>query len=433
MNLMQEVKNSRARESYWEVQHASGLRIFLYPKKDSHSTYAIFGTNYGSVDNTFRLAGEDAYTTVPNGIAHYLEHKMFENEDGTDSLLQFAKTGASANAYTTFDKTCYLFSCADHVYESLEILLDFVQKPYFTEQTVQKEQGIIGQEIRMYDDDPGWQVLFHLLQAMYQEHPVRIDIPGTVESIAQITPELLYQCYQTFYNLHNMALCVVGNFDPQRVLDVCDRLLKPAPDQKIERFFKPEPAGVQSHFVTAKASVVTPLFYYGFKEDARHPLTDEEEARTEILLEALCGASSPLYGSLLSQGLINEASFDCESFAGPGYASVLFSGESKDPKAVADAISRAIADVRQNGISPEAFARAKKVVYGRMLSGFNSVSSLANALVSAYFAGRSLFDTLEASAGATPEAVCARLDTELLPDRAVLSVIEPANQAGGKA
>mgnify|MGYP002796614324 FL=1 len=115
MNLMQEVKNSRARESYWEVQHASGLRIFLYPKKDSHSTYAIFGTNYGSVDNTFRLAGEDAYTTVPNGIAHYLEHKMFENEDGTDSLLQFAKTGASANAYTTFDKTCYLFSCADHV------------------------------------------------------------------------------------------------------------------------------------------------------------------------------------------------------------------------------------------------------------------------------------------------------------------------------
>ena len=212
MNIIKEIKSDRVGDKYYEVEHSSGLKIFIYPKENNNSTYAVFGTKYGSVDVNFKTSDEKETNTVPAGIAHYLEHKLFESEDG-DAFTRYAKTGASANAYTSFDKTCYLFSCTENVYESLEILLDFVQTPYFTEQTVQKEQGIIGQEIRMYDDDPQWRVMFNLLRAMYHNHPVRVDIAGTVESIAEITPELLYKCYHTFYNLNNMVLCVAGNVD----------------------------------------------------------------------------------------------------------------------------------------------------------------------------------------------------------------------------
>ncbi|MBS6163048.1 MAG: insulinase family protein, partial [Clostridiales bacterium] len=212
MNLIKEVKSARIGDHYYEVQHPSGLKILVYPKNDNNSTYAVFGTRYGSVDMAFHLKGEQEVHRVPAGIAHYLEHKLFESEDG-DAFARYAKTGAAANAYTSFNNTCYLFSTTDQVYESLEILLDFVQSPFFTEQTVQKEQGIIGQEIRMYDDDPQWRVMFNLLECLYHTHPVKIDIAGTVESIAQITPEYLYLCYNTFYNLHNMVLCIAGNVD----------------------------------------------------------------------------------------------------------------------------------------------------------------------------------------------------------------------------
>ena len=194
MNVIKEIKSDRIGDRYYEVDHPSGLKIFVYPKENNNSTYAVFGTRYGSIDTCFQSTEDREPNKVPAGIAHYLEHKLFESEDG-DAFARYAKTGASANAYTSFDKTCYLFSCTENVYESLEILLDFVQSPYFTEQTVKKEQGIIGQEIRMYDDDPQWRVMFNLLRAMYHTHPVKIDIAGTVESIAEITPELLYKSY----------------------------------------------------------------------------------------------------------------------------------------------------------------------------------------------------------------------------------------------
>ena len=213
---LQTITGKRVGDTYYKLEHPSGLTVFIYPKENSNSTYAVFGTKYGSVDNQFRRSDEDTVHTVPEGIAHFLEHKLFESEDG-DAFARYAKTGASANAYTSFDMTCYLFSCTENVEASLEILLDFVQSPYFTEQTVQKEQGIIGQEIRMYDDDPQWRVMFNLLGALYHTHPVKIDIAGTVESISHITPELLYQCYHTFYDLHNMALCVAGNIDKETV------------------------------------------------------------------------------------------------------------------------------------------------------------------------------------------------------------------------
>lgn len=195
----------------------NGLDVYILPKKGFNKTYATFTTNYGSVDNQFVPLGKTEMKRVPDGIAHFLEHKLFEKEDG-DVFQQFSKQGASANAFTTFTRTAYLFSSTDNVEKNLETLIDFVQSPYFSDKTVEKEKGIIGQEIRMYDDNPDWRVYFGAIESMYHNHPVKIDIAGTVESIAQITKELLYECYETFYHPSNMLLFVVGPVDEQKIM-----------------------------------------------------------------------------------------------------------------------------------------------------------------------------------------------------------------------
>lgn len=425
MSTMKEIKSERAGERYFEIRHPSGLKILIYPKEKNSSTYAIFGTKYGSIDNCFRVAGESGPHRVPNGIAHYLEHKLFESEDG-DAFARYAKTGASANAYTSFDMTCYLFSCTANVYDSLEILLDFVQSPYFTEQTVQKEQGIIGQEIRMYDDDPQWRVLFNLLGALYHTHPVKIDIAGTTESIAKITPELLYQCYGTFYNLNNMILCIAGNVEPERVLSLCDKMLKPSKPVDVERIFEPEPDGIVKERVEQKLAVAVPLFELGFKESAAGGrATAKQLAETEILLEAISSPASPLFRRLLDAGLINEATFGHEYFEGPGFASVIFSGESKDPDAVAKEIRGEIVKIRREGLDARAFERAKRSVYGRNIAALNNVGSIVNSLVSLTFAGRELFEYIDAAAGADLDSVLDRFRTQLKPEASALSVVLP--------
>ena len=421
---MNKRKSQRAGDCYYEVKHPSGLRIMVYPKENSHSTYAIFGTRYGSIDTTFQRSDEKEPCTVPEGIAHFLEHKLFESEDG-DAFSRYAKTGASANAYTSFDSTCYLFSCTENVYESLEILLDFVQSPYFTEQTVKKEQGIIGQEIRMYDDDPQWRVMFNMLGAMYHRHPVRIDIAGTVESIAKITPEYLYRCYHTFYNLNNMALCVVGNVSPEKVMELADRMLKPSQPVEIQRIFEPEPKSVVKSRVEQKLAVAVPLFQLGYKESAEKRATVNELVQTEILLELMASDASPLFRRLLDAGLVNQSSFSTEYFEGSGYAAVIFSGESKDPDAVADAVTAEAERLRREGISPAAFERAKKAVYGRNIASLNSAENIANAMVSLTFSGRELFSYLDAIAETELSDVQKRLECQMLPEYSVLSAVLP--------
>lgn len=420
---MEKITNDRVHDSYYSFKHPSGLRIFVYPKEGSNSTYAIFGTRYGSVDTSFRRSDEKEVCTVPEGIAHFLEHKLFESEDG-DAFTRFAKTGASANAYTSFDKTCYLFSSTENVYESLEILLDFVQSPYFTEQTVQKEQGIIGQEIRMYDDDPQWRVMFNLLKALYHHHPVKIDIAGTVESIAEITPDYLYRCYNTFYNLNNMALCVAGNIDPERVLELCNKMLKSSEAVEVERIFEEEPAGVVEKRVEQKLSVTLPLFQFGFKEAAGHR-SIQELAQMEVLLELLASDASPLYRRLLDANLINTASFGSEYFEGPGYAAVIFSGESKDPDAVAKEICSEVERLRKEGISQEAFARARKALYGRNVAALNSAEAIANAMITLTFDERELFSYIDALATVELQDVQDLLEKQLLTKNSALSVITP--------
>lgn len=423
MNI-REVKNEALGERYYQIDHPTGLRIYVLPKEGYSSAYAVFGTRYGSVDTCFRLKGEKDFTTVPEGIAHFLEHKLFESEE-LDAFERYAKTGASANAYTSFDRTCYLFSTSGDFDASFEILLDFVQHPYFTAQTVQKEQGIIGQEIRMYQDEPGWQLEFNLLRALYRVHPVRIDIAGTIDSIAQIDDHLLYACYNRFYNLHNMALAVVGNVTMEQVLRTADRLLRPSEAIEIERAFPDEPAQVCEHLVEQKLSVAVPMFMVGYKQDCHTPYRSlEERIAMYTLLEAAAGESSPLYHDLMTQGLISPG-FGSEYFTGPGYASVFLAGESTDPHRAAQVIRAALTAMRKNGIDPEAFRRAKKLLYGREIMGYNDVDGLANSLIDAHLNGESIFDRAEGYRNVTIEQVN-RAAQVLDEEYSALSVVLPA-------
>lgn len=423
------LESKRVGDKYYEIDHPTGLKIFVYPKENSNSTYAVFGTKYGSVDTCFKRSDETETCTVPEGIAHFLEHKLFENED-CDAFARYARTGASANAYTSFDVTCYLFSCTENVYESLEILLDFVQSPYFTEQTVQKEQGIIGQEIRMYDDDPNWRVMFNLLGALYHNHPVKIDIAGTVESIAEITPELLYRCYNTFYNLNNMVLCVAGKVDVDKVLELADRMLKQNEPVTVEKTFQEEPKEVVTDFVEQKLSVAVPLFQLGFKEEVTSQRkTTKELVASEILMEILASESSPMFRRLLDAELINEASFSYEYFEGPGYASIIFAGESHDPKQAAAIIQEEICKLKETGIDEKSFNRARKAIYGRNVAALNSSDNIANSMASMYFAGREMFDYFDVVAEMQLDEINAALQKQLDAKYSALSIVSPIEEA----
>jgi len=427
----QTVANERIGESYRKIKHPSGLTVYLYPMKGFVTSYAVMGTRYGSVDCRFKTGRDEDFVTVPNGIAHYLEHKLFENED-CDAFARFAKTGASANAFTSFDRTCYLFSASSRLPENLEILLDFVTSPYFTPETVEKERGIITQEIRMYDDNPDWRVFFNLLSALYHVNPVKIDIAGTAESIQKIDAPLLYRCYNTFYNLNNMALAVAGNFSEEEVLAVCDRVLKKAEDITVESVPPKEPELPVKQYAEQKLPVSLPMFHIGFKETpwdeggfGEQKGMSYAHSCAEVFLEIFCGEASPLYRELYDQNLIN-ASFGSELMMGRGYSCFIFAGESKDPKAVYSRILSALEDYRRKGIDPEEFETARKAVYGRIVRGYNNIESTANGLVLSHFYGITLFSSLESVSAMTLDDVNALLKTCLKRERGALSVILPA-------
>lgn len=422
MNDFKLIESKRLNEKVLYTRHKSGLDIFIAQKPGYSSQYAIFGTKYGSIDNTFTVDGKTL--TVPEGIAHYLEHKLFESEDG-DAFSRYAQTGASANAYTSFDRTCYLFSSTSKFTESLEILLDFVQHPYFTPQTVEKEQGIIGQEIKMYDDDPGWKVMFNLLGALYHTHPVKIDIAGTVESISHITADLLYKCYDSFYNLSNMVLCVAGNVSPDDVIAVADRILKDAKPQQVKSIFETEPSTIVKPRVEQQLSVSVPLFNIGFKDEpSQGREAAKKEALCDILLEIVCGEASPLYRKLYDSGLIN-ADFSMQYFSGRSFASTIIGGESHDPDAVFSEFLKETARLAKDGIPQEDFEAAKRTIYGRMVEYYDSVENVANYIAGCHFKNMGPFDTIEAIANAGLDDAQEHLKTFFAPEKCALSVISP--------
>lgn len=413
-------------ETCEKICHASGLTILVWHKPEYRSTYALFATRYGSIDTSFWVEGASEPMVVPAGIAHYLEHKLFENED-CDAFERYAQVGADANAYTSFDRTGYLFSCTDHAEESLRILLDFVQKPYFTEESVQKEQGIIGQEIRMGEDSPYRTVFHNLMSGLYERHPVRLEIAGTVESIAEITPELLYGCYRTFYNLNNMVLAVAGNLSLERVAAIADEMLQPAEPFLARRSYVAEKREAWKPRVEAIMPVASPLFYLGFKqpfteEDGVRYLTATEQAAVAVLQDLIVGRASPLYYRLLEEGLINN-SFFFDVIDGAGYMVWLFGGESEDPDRVMTALNEEIARMRTEGIDSEAFAAARNALYGQIVSGLNSVENCGDLLADDFFCGAAPFERLQAVAELTEKDVTTLLEKSLYPSMATLSVV----------
>jgi len=422
MNI-KEVRNELLNEKYYDIDHPSGLKILVMPKENYSSTYAIFATKYGSIDTMIQMS-DGSFKEIPEGTAHFLEHKLFESED-LDAFERFAKTGASANAYTSFERTGYLFSCSANFKKNLEILLDFVQNPYFTQATVEKEQGIIGQEIDMYKDAPDWEVMFNCLRTMYHNLPVRIDIAGTQESIAQITAKTLYGCYDNFYNLHNMVLAVAGNADIDEIIEVADKVLKPVEGKMAQRKVIDEPEEVIDSYIEEKLSVATPQFMFGFKESWDTPeRTTKEEISMEILLDMISGQSSELYKRLFDGKLINN-SFGFEYFTGFGYSCVLFAGESNDPKKVAEEIVGEIGKFRETGFDETAFERTKKKLYGRMIMGMNDIEGLANNMAVSYFAGEDVFTDFEIFKTVTLDDVNDIFKKTLDENRSVLSVINP--------
>ncbi len=378
---LKERENRTVKEKVYHAVVDPGLETYILPKKGYSKKYAVFSPCFGSIDSSFEVDGRKL--EVPEGVAHFLEHKLFEDERG-NAFDRFAALGASSNAFTSFTQTSYLFSCTDNFTENLDLLLDFVQEPFFNRETVEKERGIIEQEIRMYEDHPQWRLFFNLLEALYCCHPVRNDIAGTVESIHKITPEVLYQCYRTFYHPCNMALFVVGDLSPGEVVRRVEANLKQKehpPGVEIKRYYPREPARVNRSKVVNNMVVSEPLLNLGFKDPLPSPLKGEEmlarEMVTELLLEVLFGDSEPLYNELYEEGLIND-DFGAGYTAEINYAYTLIGGETRDPELLYQKIMEALQKIRTGGISAEQLERHRRKMLGQFMSRFNSLEFIAN-------------------------------------------------------
>ena len=388
-------ENKMLNEKHYSFKHKSGLEVYVFPKEMTTS-YAIFATRYGAIDNKFKLDTDAEYTVVPDGIAHFLEHKLFECEGGVDAFELFAKTGASANAYTSNTMTGYLFSCTENFYESLRILLDFVTHPYFTEKTVEKEQGIIAQEIRMYDDNPGARLHKELMKALYKSNKIRIDVAGTVESISEITADILYKCYNTFYNLNNMTLSICGNVDVEKIETICDEVLGISPDLTVIRDSEDEDEPQESYQRRAYCSldVSKPIFAIGIKDSSipADPIERVKKAyATEILDEILFSQSSSFYNELYEENLIaQDLSSGCEITK--HFSFNVISSESKDPEAVYSRFVNYVEGVKKSGIDKEVFELSKRTVYASNIKSFDSTEDIANNFIFNYFDGADLLD-----------------------------------------
>ncbi|MDQ0230467.1 EF-P 5-aminopentanol modification-associated protein YfmH [Metabacillus malikii] len=384
-------------ELYYEKME-NGLDVYVLPKKGFNKTYATFTTKYGSIDNRFVPLNSNEMKTVPDGIAHFLEHKLFEKEDG-DVFQQFSQQGASANAFTSFTRTAYLFSSTSNVERNLETLIDFVQTPYFSEKTVEKEKGIIGQEINMYDDNPDWRLYFGLIQNLYENHPVRIDIAGTIESIAKITKDSLYECYHTFYHPSNMLLFIVGAVEPKAILDqVRENQQKKdfTPQSEIKREFPKEPATVHKKIEKLKMNVQSSKCLVGLK--ARNPQrTGKEllkyELSMNIVLDILFSKSSNNYDKLYSQGLIDDTfSYDYTEESGFGFA--MIGGDTDNPDELATQIQEILLNAKRDGIDLSTFDAAKNKKIGSFLRSINSPEYIANQFTRYAFNEMNLFDVV---------------------------------------
>lgn len=385
------IKSDILKESYQLIETECGLRIACYSMPKHDGVHAVFATNFGSIDRNFVFDGKEH--KIPAGVAHFLEHKMFENEDG-DAFEKFAKTGASANAFTSFDKTCYIFSAVDKIDESLDILLSFVTKPYFTKETVEKEQGIIGQEIKMYDDNASWRMLFGVLEGLFINHSVKDDIAGTEESIAQITPEMLYNCSEAFYSPSQMLLSVAGNITPEKVIKAVERAGFSSKKSDVQKIKAIEQEKIRYSEKTIRMPVSLPLVAIGFKENFEKPTSIKTEIIGDIIMDVLTGSSSKLFNELYDENIVN-GTFEGEVFSGEDYFAEIISGETARPEVLIARIEKAIETLKKNGIEKEQFDTSKNAMYGNMIIDFENIEEVATNVANSYFKGETIYASLE--------------------------------------
>ncbi|MGE7601725.1 EF-P 5-aminopentanol modification-associated protein YfmH [Peribacillus sp. NPDC097675] len=396
---MEKIEFTQLKEELYHEKMENGLEVYILPKKEFNKSFATFTTKYGSVDSHFKPLNQEEFTRVPDGIAHFLEHKLFEKEDG-DVFQQFSKQGASANAFTSFTRTAYLFSSTSEFERNLKTLIDFVQDPYFSEKTVEKEKGIIGQEINMYDDNPDWRLYFGAIANMYHQHPVKIDIAGTVASIADITKDMLYDCYNTFYHPSNMLLFVVGPVDVENTMNLIreNQAGKDYQEQpEVERKFEKEPDTVAKDKDILKMNVQTPKVMIGIKATDVHQTGEQllkRELATNIYLEMLFGKSSSLHERLYEEGLIDQTfSYDYTQEQGFGFA--LLGGDTANP----EKLTKSLLDILENskkgtGLSEESLQRTIKKKIGSFLRSLNSPEYIANQFTRYAFNEMNLFDVV---------------------------------------
>lgn len=427
MNSMTLHENPSLRERYYRFTHKSGLAVYVVPKKMS-TAYAVFGTKYGSVDNCFRMAGETEFTSVPDGIAHYLEHRMFTQADGSDITERFSEYGADSNAYTTYTKTVYLFSATERVEESLTALLDFVTEPYFTEELVERERGIIIQEILMGEDNPYNRCFDRLMEALYSQNSVRINVAGTVSSVESITAEMLNRCYRAFYNPCNMTLVVCGDIAPETVASVVDKAI---PESfcavEVDRQLADEPRSVNKPVTECEMAVSKPIFTIGVKDPV--VLSDGHErivryAAMSILCDVIFSRSGELYNEMFEQGMISP-DFSCSYSSSETFAFTAISGDADQPLAVLEHIKDYIRALAERGISAEDFERSRRVLYSDYVKDFDSTEEIANNMIDFIMEGADLLEYGEILTSVTLSDVNQLLVTAFEDEYFAISVVWP--------
>jgi len=417
------------KDTLYSERLENGLTVFVLHKPGYKQATGRVATHYGSVDSRFVDPQTGTQVQVPDGIAHFLEHKLFEDESGnvTD---KFSELGADSNAYTTYTHTVYYFGTTQNFDACFALLLDFVQNPWFTDESVRKEQGIIEQEIRMYLDDPSWRSSANLLEALYVDHPVRIDIAGTVESIHQITKDTLYLCHRTFYHPSNMVVFVAGDVDPVQVIaKVRDNFAAHNYDRQpeIRRIVPSEPPRINEQRRSQSLVVSQPLFRMGFKDQQvglRGPELLEQDLLTTIVMDAICGRGSRLYTDLYEAGLIDQR-FGFEYSPDETFGYSYFAGPTRDPVALEKRLLSGLAEACQHGLSEADFERARKKTIGRAINLMNDLDSIAYVFVDAFFKGADLFQLIPVAQGLKLDAANDRLRSHFDAKYAAVSLIEP--------
>lgn len=421
---MQIIENLNVKEKVYKEKLENGLTVMIIPKQNTNKKYAIIGTHFGSIDNEFVVPEEERKVKIPDGVAHFLEHKMFEQENGTNSLDTLSALGVEANAYTTNDHTAYLFEATNNFDEAFKELMNYVQHPYFTDENVEKEKGIIIQEINMYEDDPSSKVYMQALKCMYENNPVRIDIAGSVESVKSINKQILYDCYNTFYNPSNMLLVLCGDFNPEELLEKVKQNLIPKQIQgEIKRIYPEEKEEINTIKAQNKMDISQPIFVIGIKDNIKEKVTAKKALAVQIILEILLGKSSKLYKQLYeNKDLIIQPDLDYDF--SQTYAHMIISGQAKEPKKIYEEIKVAINRLKQEGIGIEEFTRIKKMVYGGYIMEYNDVGSIARMFLADYFKGINTFDYIEEYKLLTLEYINQILKETFDENKMVMSVIE---------